>query len=99
MTLEEAIYGLRHAEIVFGRTTGKMQFLEALKLVLDAAEAQEVKHGEWIKNESGYYECSNCGSIKPYDGIGVLKPEWVTYWECDYCRYCGAEMDGKDKRQ
>ncbi len=57
------------------------------------ADVQEVKHAHWNINEAGYYECSNCESLMPYDGIGVLKPEYATYWECDYCRVCGAKMD------
>lgn len=60
---------------------------------------QEVKHAHWIKNEARYYECSNCESLMPYDGIGVLKPEYATYWECDYCRVCGAKMDGKENEK
>ena len=60
-----------------------------------AADVQEVKHGKWIKNkEHGYYECSNCKSTKPYDGICEENPDKVTYWMCDYCPYCGTKMDG-----
>ena len=64
------------------------------KIEAPVADVQEVKHAFWIENESGYYECSNCESLQPYDGIGFLNPNKATYWDCNYCRCCGAKMDG-----
>lgn len=66
-------------------------------IITPEIDVQEVKHGKWIKNEKhGYYECSNCKSIKPYDGIGEEYPDNVTYWTCNYCPNCGVEMDEKE---
>ena len=50
---------------------------------LPAADVQEVKHGEWkAESDCGVTRCSVCG--------------W-TIEECiedNYCRNCGAKMDG-----
>lgn len=67
---------------------------EAMTLAIEALEQPERKKGKWIKNkEHGYYECSNCKSIQPYDGIYEDNPDKVTYWTCDYCPNCGAKME------
>lgn len=59
---------------------------------LPTADVEEVKHGEWIKKpfvsdllrktvkSEFIYTCSVCG----YDSIS----------ESNYCRNCGAKMDG-----
>lgn len=53
------------------------------------ADVVEVRHGEWEK-ENGIYVCSECGYTCPYDVVG----DNIEYWECLYCRHCGAKMDG-----
>lgn len=74
-------------------------YFRICKLTERPSDVQEVKHGKWIKNkENGYYECSNCKSTKPYDGISEENPDSVIYWNCDYCRICGAKMD-KEKEK
>lgn len=82
MTLEEAIYGLRHAEIVFERTTG------TLGIVLDAAKKQilqrvNIHFSEKSHKPVGFY-CPNCG--KNVLGSGF------------YCWRCGQHLDwGNEK--
>lgn len=56
---------------------------------LPAADVKEVQHGEWIKKD-GIYVCSECDFTCPYDVVG----DNIEYWECLYCRNCGAKMDG-----
>lgn len=70
MTLEEAIYGLEHAEIEFGRNNGKEQFLQALRLVLGAAKSfvnsQPCKITDSDGNE--IEKCVSCGvEISPHN--------------------------------
>lgn len=95
MTREEAIKKLTQLKnkfldeyIDYDGTTS------AYDMAIEALSQPERKHGKWIKNkEHGYYECSNCKSIQPYDGIYEDNPDKVTYWTCDYCPNCGAEME------
>ena len=48
------------------------------------ADVAEVKHGEWLEEESGlFYCCTNCGYI-------------VEYQLTSYCPNCGAKMDATD---
>jgi hypothetical protein len=56
-----------------------------------AADVVEVRHGEWIKKEDEYYVCSECGRTRPYNRYTYSIDNWV----CNYCRWCGAKMDGK----
>lgn len=49
-------------------------------------DAEEVRHGRWVMNERGVYECSICGRVptaeqKQYDR---------------YCSWCGARMVDED---
>lgn len=46
------------------------------------ADAQEVRHGEWLEDDYGYCHCSNCR----YEHDS---PECIT----PYCPECGAKMD------
>ena len=49
-----------------------------------------IKHAHWVFYEdmgSKYIECSNCGAESGYDD------EINQLWG-DYCKYCGAKMDG-----
>ena len=56
------------------------------------ADVEEVRHGEWIK-KNGIYMCSECGCVCPYDTV----EDNIKYWECLYCRHCGARMGGKNE--
>lgn len=64
-----------------------------------AADVQEVRHGEWTKDDSGGCYCSACGWYADYDY------DYVTYvtnnglgnGDFNYCPHCGAKMDGGKK--
>ncbi len=45
-------------------------------------DVAEVKHGYWIGQHPKVPKCSVCGAIDWNKG--------------DYCRYCGAKMDGEE---
>lgn len=61
-----------------------------------AVDVQEIKHGEWTKDDSGGCYCSACGWYADYDY------DYVTYvtnnglgsGDFNYCPHCGAKMDG-----
>ena len=56
---------------------------------MDAADAVEVRHGEWIGyNNTGLYDdwkCCHCGR---YEDVRNKKNLG------DYCKWCGTKMDG-----
>ena len=70
----------------------------AVKILKEApaADMQEIKHGEWTKDDSGGCYCSACGWYADYDY------DYVTYVtnnglgndDFNYCPHCGAKMDG-----
>ena len=47
------------------------------------ADFEEVKHGHWIGQYPKVPKCSVCSAIDSMQG--------------NYCRYCGAKMDGERK--
>lgn len=47
------------------------------------------KRAEWILSEDGYYVCSECGKVCPYD----VNEGGTWYWTCHYCPCCGLEMN------
>lgn len=50
-----------------------------------------VKLGQWVKDSSGLYSCSECGKTAPYREIEGA----IEYWpELRHCHYCGALMIG-----
>lgn len=51
---------------------------------LPTADVQEVKHGEWVRDEFDMLCCSECNEEPEFENI------------TSYCPYCGAKMDGKD---
>lgn len=51
---------------------------------IPAADAQEVKHGKWIKDRN-CRTCSEC-DFKYYDNGGLF----------NYCPHCGAKMNCED---
>lgn len=46
-------------------------------------DAQEVRHGQWIKNENNTWSCSICQSWIPDEN----------HYYARYCLHCGARMD------
>lgn len=57
----------------------------------EVVEYAPVRHGKWIKDESGLYCCSECGKVCPYD----VQADIIEYWTCHYCPNCGADMRGE----
>lgn len=49
-------------------------------------DAEPVKHGHWIHDETGANYCSECNEY-PYDD-----GEYHLVWHTDYCPHCGAKM-------
>lgn len=67
----------------------------AVKILMNApaADVQEVKHGEWIKDDSDGCYCSACEWYADYDydyvtNNGLGNDDFI------YCSHCGAKMDG-----
>ena len=50
-------------------------------------DLEEVRHGHWIKDDTGAEYCSNCHEY-PYDD-GEYH---IVNWHSDYCPHCGADM-------
>lgn len=48
------------------------------------------KEGEWVWKD-GFLVCSECESTKP---IAFHTPIKITYYKCDFCNKCGAQMKG-----
>lgn len=65
---------------------------EALKMAIEALEAEPVKHGRWIYvGENNIFECSLCSvQVRIYEGF---KEHW------HYCPYCGASMDESEAEE
>lgn len=64
---------------------GDIRYWEQLKLIVadcPTADVQEVRHGRWVQDGTGYHaKCSVCGEIV-YRG-----------WYYSFCPNCGAQMD------
>ena len=75
-------YATRYATQLDERTNFKFMIADA-----PTVEAEPVKHGRWIWNDAGYYECSNCEYIDSNNIIDILNDEYK------YCPNCGARMD------
>ena len=52
---------------------------------IPAADAAEVRHGRWIKDEFG----SRCGAC----GLYAYRDKFDEPWESPYCPNCGARME------
>ncbi len=57
---------------------------------VEAVEAEPVRHGRWIHDETGANYCSECNEY-PYDD-----GEFHLVWHTNYCPHCGAKMDGEE---
>ena len=55
--------------------------------IADVVERDKI--AEWILSEDGYYVCSECGKVCPYD----VNEGGVWYWTCHYCPCCGLKMN------
>lgn len=56
---------------------------------IKAADVAPVIHARWVEGK-----CSNCGVDIPTDDAH----DAIFESECRFCYYCGAKMDGGDKR-
>ena len=56
---------------------------------IPAADVAPVIHARWVEGK-----CSNCGVDIPTDDAH----DAIFESECRFCYYCGAKMDGGDKR-
>lgn len=52
---------------------------------IPAEDVAPVRHGRWVRDDSGVIYCSECGE----------EHEWDEY-RATYCDSCGARMDGED---
>lgn len=79
---------LKHKEHLYnyGMVVGLLDVMKE-----PAADVAEVRHGEWVKNKSKFYVCSECDTTCPYN----VNDGGIWYWTCRYCPICGARMDGK----
>lgn len=57
-------------------------YFDAMIDVQPTADAESVKHGKWVLNERGVYQCE-CGFVPTME-------EKIYY---NYCPHCGAKMD------
>ena len=69
---------------------------------LQTADAQEVRHGRWVKHlvptdfdgevfNVEHIVCSVCEAAIP------LNSTYKTKWYSDYCPSCGAKMEGEEE--
>lgn len=71
----------------------------AVKILMEApaADVQEVRHGEWKKDDSEGCYCSVCEWYADYDydyvtNYGLGNDDFI------YCPHCGAKMDGGEEK-
>ncbi|MED9914972.1 MAG: hypothetical protein UE499_08680 [Acutalibacteraceae bacterium] len=67
----------------------------AVKILKEApvADVQEIKHGEWMKDDSDGCYCSVCKWYADYD-YDYVTNNGLGNDDFDYCSHCGAIMDG-----
>ena len=62
-------------------------------------EAEPVRHGRWIEQESpngGHFNCSECGHECTVPCSEMIDPrDYVCYLD-DYCGKCGARMNANE---
>lgn len=73
---------------------------EAVDMAIEALEKEPRPAGKWLPYEYGseiWHKCSNCGKptqyqhfYKAFDGKKYLTSTEIQ----NYCRYCGAKMEG-----
>lgn len=75
--------------------SGALLFQPDVRKIIESMptiEAEPVRHGRWIEQDSFHYElhfkCSVCGNSENMP-TRMYKPIW------EYCPNCGAKMDGE----
>lgn len=58
-----------------------------------AVDVQEIKHGEWTKDDSDGCYCSVCKWYADYD-YDYVTNNGLGNNDFNYCPHCGAKMDG-----
>lgn len=64
-------------------------------------EAEPVRHGRWIEQESPYsrhFNCSECGHEVAVPCSEMIDPRDYECYLDDYCGKCGSRMDGRKHR-
>lgn len=78
----------REAVVVFLENIAASRYLIQCfenKEKFPAADVVPVRHGEWLKHNNYYKECSLCGFLE--------------YNSSNYCPNCGAHMDGGNSNE
>ena len=67
----------------------------AVKILKEApaADVQEIKHGEWMKDDSDGCYCSVCKWYADYD-YDYVTNNGLGNDDFNYCSHSGAKMDG-----
>lgn len=81
-------YGLTNG-FAWGKHTGLAICIASEIADIPAADVAPVVHARWVEGK-----CSNCGVDIPTDDAH----DAIFESECRFCYYCGAKMDGGDKR-
>ena len=94
MTREEAIISIEEIKDFYGDKNKdgyaiefvalEKEEIEALDMAIEALQAEPVKHGAWITNKLGMFECTACNTM-----IFAKQKDW------SFCPYCGADMRKK----
>nr|DAO37104.1 MAG TPA: hypothetical protein [Caudoviricetes sp.] len=79
----------RRERLMVGDKTISVDALKQFILNRPAADVAPVVHGRWVDGK-----CSNCGVDIPTDD----SHDAIFENECHFCYYCGAMMDGGDRR-
>ena len=70
---------------------------EAVKMAVEALEAETTKHGKWIWNKRlGEWYCSNCDRIMTPYIVEKSEGEYEMA-QSFYCGWCGAKMGEAEK--
>lgn len=82
----------------YGETQHNVMAVDDLQY-LPTIEAEPVRHGWWIPQESGYRcKCSKCGHEVKIVLSELVDPRDYECYLDDYCGGCGAKMDGGKRR-
>ena len=59
---------------------------------LPAVDAVPVVHARWRELNDGTEECTNCHGLCPHEEN--YNGDVIFNFDCEYCPWCGAKMDG-----
>ena len=83
----ESLYANADGEQSFDMASARVGAYERIEAI-PSADVQPVVHGHWVrcKTNIGLYQCSRC-NFPEHEQYGILG---------NYCRNCGARMDGEE---